>query len=389
MNGLPRPQIFWRLSAFYWFYFATIGIIQPFWAPYLTAKGLQAKQIAPLVACLSLTKILWPYFWTQWAQKHGGALSIGRLAAFLAWVTFIATIFAPNLWSIALATLLFSAFWNACLPSFEANTLYHLRGHIEHYGRIRWWGSAGYVIAVLATGYWLNRFGYDRAGWIIWASLGCMALSGFMVPRAKNEPRRTTPFSWKLMVSDPNLLRWFWVWFLIHASHGPYYAFYSLYLIDYGYAPHVIGGLWTLGVVAEVIMFQTLPRVRRYVSDMRLIQILAPLSALRWIIIATFPDRFSVIAGAQVLHMISFALLHATAMQALARHFKPEHLPEGHALYLSVGLGAGLTCSQLLSGFLWDLDRGHTMFLCAGLIAFLAWPTCVTLSKGMHPVKPV
>ncbi|HAO26324.1 MAG TPA: MFS transporter, partial [Methylophaga sp.] len=58
-SGLP----YWRLSGFYLFYFATLGILVPYWGLYLQWEGFSARQIGELTAILLATRIIAPNVW--------------------------------------------------------------------------------------------------------------------------------------------------------------------------------------------------------------------------------------------------------------------------------------------------------------------------------------
>ncbi len=64
---------------------------------------------------------------------------------------------------------LMSFFWSASLPLIEATTLSYLGESTARYGRIRVWGSVGFILAVTATGYLLDAAGIAS---LIWAVLG-------------------------------------------------------------------------------------------------------------------------------------------------------------------------------------------------------------------------
>src|SRR5690606_22961750 len=123
MSSRPEPTPYWRLSGFYFFYFATLGALMPYWSLYLQDRGFDAPAIGSLLALLAVTKIVAPYLW-GWVADHSGRRMVMIRIASLASVLCFAGVFFPGgfLW-LALVMFLFSFFWNAGLPQFEVTTL--------------------------------------------------------------------------------------------------------------------------------------------------------------------------------------------------------------------------------------------------------------------------
>ncbi len=148
------------------------------------------------------------------------------------------------------------------------------------------------------------------------------------------EPIRT-------VLKRPFVLSLFAVCFLIQLSHGPYYAFFSIYLEGYGYSTATIGWLWALGVVAEIGVFLLMPRLLPRYGARNLLLTAVWLTALRWLLIGGLADHPAVIICAQALHAASFGLYHAVAIYLVHTLFVGVHQGRGQALYSSLSFGAG------------------------------------------------
>ena len=141
MVNQQGPAIpYWRLSGFYLFYFASLGVLVPYWSLYLKHLGYSSLVIGSLVAILPLTKLVAPYIWGWLADHTRRSMLIIRIASVLALLSFSLVLVNSELWWLALSMLLFSFFWNATLPQFEAMTLNHLGEHSHRYSMIRLWG---------------------------------------------------------------------------------------------------------------------------------------------------------------------------------------------------------------------------------------------------------
>jgi len=132
---------YWRLSAFYFVYFTVTGAFVPYWSLYLQHFGYAPVVIGALVAVPMATKIVAPFLWGWLADRSGQRMRVIRLGALFAALSFSGVFFGHGAWWLALVVGMFSFFWNAALPQFEAATLGHLGIADHHYGRIRLWGS--------------------------------------------------------------------------------------------------------------------------------------------------------------------------------------------------------------------------------------------------------
>ena len=379
--------MYWRLSGFYLFYFAALGALWPYWGPYLKSIGFGDAEIGQLVAIIMATKIVAPYLWGWIADHTGQRMMIVRIASLLAVIAFAGIFINHTYWWLVLVMMIYSFFWNASLPQFEATTLSYLGEDTHRYSSIRLWGSFGFIVAVAGLGPLLNFYGTSLVPLVFLGLLGGIWVCSLLVPEQVAD-------SWLLdhepivnVLRRPAVMALFMVCFLLQASHGPYYTFYSIYLQEHGYSYSTIGQLWALGVVAEIIVFLFMHRLLpRYGPRFLFLASLA-LTTLRWLMIGWFVDSAPLLAAAQLLHAASFGVYHAVAISLVHRYFTGRHQGRGQALYSSVSFGAGGATGSFISGYLWQGMGATTTFTFGavlGLTAFiLAWfaiekPACAT-----------
>jgi PPP family 3-phenylpropionic acid transporter len=160
--------------------------------------------------------------------------------------------------------------------------------------------------------------------------------------------------------------------FLVQASHGPYYGFFTLYLQRHGYSGTVAGALWALGVVAEIGVFMVIPRLLPWIGPRRLMLTALALTVVRWLMIAQFVDKMGFLIFAQTLHMASFGVYHAVAIHYVYRFFPGRLQGRGQALYSSLTFGAGVAAGTSAAGYLWDHVAPASAYLGAAGAAALA-----------------
>ena len=369
-NSASAP--YWRLSSFYFFYFASLGALIPYWSLYLKSLDYDARSIGILMAVIPATKIFAPYLWGWLADHTRHPITIIRLANLLAVLAFAGVFIDSAFISLLLVLFAFSFFWNSSLPLFEAMTLNHL-GEDEHkYSVVRLWGSLGFIMMVVLLGEYFDMAGIDRAPIVIIILLAGILLVSLIVPQRLNvQHEGQSPIMH--VIRQPVVLAFLVVCFLMLMSHGPYYTFYSIFLENHGYSRGMIGLLWAIGVMAEVIVFLMMHRLLLSVGARQLLLVTFLLTALRWVLIGHFVDNLSVLFFAQLFHAFSFGIFHAVSISLVHRLFTGRHQGRGQALYASLSFGAGGAVGSLLSGLLWDQIDPAYLFSLAAAVAFIAF----------------
>ena len=369
MNAVP----YWRLSGFYFFYFAFVGAISPFWGLYLQSLTFSAVEIGVLMSLLQVMRIFAPNIWGHLADRSGRRPAIVQIAAFGSALAFAGVFFGSGFWWLFAVMATVSFFWSASLPLVEAMTLSHLGDRIDAYGRIRLWGSIGFIVMVVGLGY---AFDTVSIAWLPWAVLAVMlGIAAFarVIPEAEILAHTGDHQPLREVVRRPEVAALLAACLLMAVTHGPYYTFYSIYLVDHGYDKSTVGWLWALGVLCEIGIFLVIPRIFSRVTPRTLILASFALAVLRFLLIAWGVESAWVVWGAQTLHAFTFGTYHAAAVALIHQHFRGRHQARGQALYTSISYGVGGTIGGLASGFTWEtLGPAWTYTLAAGSAA-LAW----------------
>lgn len=369
---MPESTPYWRLSGYYFFHFATLGIFLPYWSLYLKSLDFNAGAIGTLAALLVATKIVSPNIWGWVADHTGHRLTVIRAGVFLAAVAFSGALFTESFLGLAIVLVAFGFCWNAALPQIEATTMSHLREQPHVYPKIRIWGSIGFILAVWVVGRALETQPLRLVPWMI---LGLTIFNAFLTLSLPGQPAIQDDHAGGRLLDvlkRPEVIAVIVVCFLLQASHGPYYAFYSIYLEDAGYGVDRIGELWALGVLAEVVLFMFMHGLLQRYGLKRLLVTSLILTALRWWLIGEFVDSLWVLVGAQLLHAASFGLYHAVGIQLFHRYFTGRLQGRGQALYSSVSFGAGLAIGSWVSGLMWETISPLATFYMATGISLLA-----------------
>ncbi|BFM11878.1 MFS transporter [Simiduia litorea] len=379
MKPCPTAPIpYWRLSSFYFFYFALVGVLVPYWTLYLQYLGYSPYEIGVIAGLLMATRVLAPNIWGWLADRHGNRLGIIRLGSFAAALCFSGIFVSTRYQWLVWVVLSFSFFWNAVLAQFEVLTLALLAPQTGRYGLIRQWGSVGFIAMVVLLGYLFEWLSISHLPVVVLTLLLLIWLSSLLVPDLPRQASTRPPKPFWVKLKQPAALLFFLVCFLLQVSHGPYYTFYSIYLHDLGYSAGVIGWLWALGVIAEIILFWFASRLLVSASLLNLLIIALLLTAVRWYLIGAHAENLSLLLIAQLLHAASFGLAHAVAIEWVGKTFCDSSPGQGQALYSSLSFGAGGALGAVLSGSAWQWSAEFTFFG-ASIVAVLGVLAAVSL----------
>lgn len=364
---------YWRLSSFYLFFFASIGAFVPYWTLYLKSLGFNPAEIGELMAITLATKVIAPNVWGWLADHSGRRMLIVRIGTFCAMGAFIGAFIGQSYGWMALVMCVFSFFWNAALPQFEATTMSHLGARSHGYSAIRLWGSIGFIAAVMGLGSALDHYDTALLPQVLLPMLLAIFLASLWVPEERGQPAATHHHGSIVgVLRQQSVIALLGVCFLMQLSHGPYYTFFTIYLEEHGYHRGVIGQLWALGVFAEILVFLVMARlIPRFGAQSLMVWSLA-LASLRWVLIALFPDQLTIILVAQVLHAATFGVCHAVAIHLIHRLFVGRFQGRGQALYSSLSFGAGGAVGSFASGYVWSHSGPTVMYLAAAGVSTLA-----------------
>ncbi|MGD2119020.1 MAG: MFS transporter [Chromatiales bacterium] len=363
---------YWRLSGFYLFYFAVLGALVPYWGLYLKSLGFDALAIGQLVAIPMATKVIAPYLWGWLGDHLGHRMKIVQIASFLSVIIFTLIFVVQGFWWLALAMMLFSFFWNASLPQFEVVTLAYLGERVRQYSRIRVWGSVGFILTVIVLGRLIDVYGIAIVPAAIFLLYLSIWLSSMTLSDRNTEAGNLDQGPILAVLKKPTVIAFLLATLLMQFGHGAYYAFYSIYMEEIGHSKTLIGQLWALGVIAEVVVFLYMHRLLERFGAGNVLLASLLLAALRWVLIGWFAESLTVLLFAQLLHAATFGTFHASAIHLVYQYFRGRHQGRGQALYSSLSFGAGGALGSLLSGSLWESSGPLVTYSISAVVSLLA-----------------
>lgn len=355
------------MRAFYFTYFALFGVVIPYFNLYYESLGLTPLQIGALNALIPLLRPLMAAAWAYPADRLGARHGATILACALTAAAFTLFLIPTSFAGLLAVSALLAAAVAPSLPFAEAAVLENESRTGVPYGRVRVWGSAGFVAASWGFGAILDvvpiRAVLHAA--VLFALLN--AASAPALPRpAAARPAARTPL--RGFLARPGVVPFYAAAMLMQASHGAYYTFFSIHMEGQGHSGAAIGTLWAIGVVCEMGILLGSRRILASLPASSLLTACFLLAAARWGLCAASASLW-VAAPAQVLHGFTYAAFHLAAVTATHRIFPEDLRASGQAVYGGLTYGLGSVAGSLTAGALYGPLGAFRLFAVSGLIA--------------------
>jgi MFS transporter, PPP family, 3-phenylpropionic acid transporter len=366
-------------------YFATIGLFNPYAPLWFQSLGFSTLAIGAIGSLQAWTRVVAPYAWSWTGDhwEHGARrATLLRIATLLAFAFAAALLFVRGYGAVSFVVLLLFLANGAIVPLAEAALAQRLATaqglDVARYGRVRVWGSIGFIVSVTAFGGLLQAAGIDALPAFTAAVFGALALAAWRLPQSTSSQTTAAPAAHGVLaVLRRPVVAWFFAGvFLTVLAHTSLYIFFSLYLVERGYGKSAVGLLWAVSVAAEIAFFWTQGRwFARWDAHAWLV-IAAAASVLRFGAIAAFGGVAIVLVLAQTLHALTFAAQHAACITLIDKHFAGRLRGRGQALYTTLGYGASGVLGGLAGGAISERFGFPAVFAAAALVSLAALACC-------------
>ena len=336
-----------RLALFYGTMFGMVGTHLPFFTVWLKAVGIDAFWIGIITAIPPVTRFTVLPFVTALAERRHalrGAIVATAFATALGF-SILGTQHQPVL--VFLAYAVTCCLWTPTVPLTDAYALKGVARHGLNYGPLRLWGSAAFVAGALGCGLLVDVIAAQNLIWVIVsvAALGAFVGLGLQ-PLDTAKSLANIHHGAGAWLRDPGFLAIIVTSALIQGSHAAYYIFASIAWQQAGLGGLTIAGLWSLGVIAEIVVFALSPR---FTLPPVMLVVIAALSAVaRWVITAQEPP-LAILAAVQLAHGLTFGLTQVGTMMLLVGYV-PGHVMARGQGYLAACSGIVSSSVSIISG---------------------------------------
>ena len=351
------------LSGFYFFYFAIIGIYVIFLPKVLAMVGYNGVEIGIIFAIAPLVRFLVPFAFIGGFKLSRNTFNFALVLIVVTALLFYFTL--HNFYALIVTNIFFGVGLSLLLPYAEVMALVAITK--ERYGRVRLFGSIGFIAVALVLVKFLNT-AQIAIFYLIFVSVMTAVFGYFLAQKehlendepALEQSGELSIFShWSLWVGLT----------LMQVGFGPFYNFFTIYETDHGISMDTTIYLWSFGVVMEIVMLFFQGRLLQK-NALVILQIATFVTAIRWFLLFLFPQNLTVSFFTQAIHAISFALFHSSAISYLFTLYKKRKLAQQFFLGITYGLGGFF--GAVYSGYVYQYF-GTYLFLSASLITLIGF----------------
>jgi len=346
-----------NLSLYYFFFFASVGIYVIFMPNYLKTLSYTPQEIGIIFASLPISRFITPFFF----QNTAITTNIFKISIFISAIIPL-LLFINNFYIILFVFIVLGIVYSINFPYIETIAINKLG---SHYGKTRLWGSIGFIFVALGLSY----VDVD----IVWLYFVLNLITAFYAYKFINPEFEITKHFEKIDL----LKEWrFWLaLILLQISFGGFYNFFTIYNLQYGIPKEINGWLWSIGVLAEIIIFIYQYKFLNKENSLFYIKLSIFITSIRWFGLYLFAGDVFIIALLQTFHLFSFAIFHTAALLYVSSKYKNQTLAQ--QFYAGIGYGIAAFLGSIISGYLY----GKNLFLYESLIVFIGFLVLIKKEK--------
>lgn len=357
------------LSCSYFLFFAILGIFLPYFNLYCYHLRFSSNQIGLISGVTTFMKMLSPFLWAYVADKTLSRKRTSFLTTLGSTLAFLPCLWIESFPGMFIAITIFSFFQMGILPLIESATWETLEIHGGEYGKIRWWGSLGFILATFICGFLLDFLPVKTALYLI---AGLSFIFIVAIPRMPEHVRshadRRSATSVLSFIRTPEIALFLLIAIFMQISHGTYYGFFAIFMEENGHAKSVTGVAWTIAVLCEVLVMLRYQKWFGRFKPQTMMIVSSFIGTLRWWVMGNM-NSLGFFLFAQCAHAMTYAAFHIASMSYLNAH-APKHLrTSAIGLMSALSYGLGGTLGLLFSGFFYDSAGAHFLFNASSLFS--------------------
>ena len=368
-----------RLSSYYGLFFLAIGSFAPFSAVWFDSLKISPTMTGAIFAAPAIATVMFTVFIGQWADR----LSDWRTAIITCnWIVLIVgcwLIFRQGPWDLLFVWTVAGLFTRAAGPIVDAAALNSTQKSGSDYGRIRSFGSMGFIAGVLLAGLIFDHFGIQWFVAVLLLSAVARVIGAHMLPRFKTDNAITVEtvnsISGSMVFGHSGIFLVLLGSALINASHGFNNVFSIMHWTKIGFSTTIASVLWTVSVIAEVALMWRFKSIAKKFSARKCLLLASVVSTFRWFFAGTDLTLIQLLF-LQSLHSITFGLTFLATVNFIGKRVHENHAAQAQSVYaMLTTLFLGL--SGWVSGWLYTEFTGQAYWAMSGLAlmggAAIAW----------------
>ena len=356
------------LGTQYFVYFGILGLFLPYFNLYCYHLGFSGFEIGILSSAKTLTTALFPMIWAALADRFHIRRPIYIFCTFAStaiWALFLLT---TDFWAMLAITAFYGFFYAPIIAFLESFSMDLLDQEKTRYGQLRAWGSLSFVMVVILAGRVIDAFSTEIIIVLILAGSLIHALLSINIPPVRQTHQSGFSAGAKTMLNR-RVVIFLICAFLMLASHGTYYGFFSIHMENLGFSGTFIGVAWALASISEIFVMVNSQRILKRFSYENILIFSFIVAVMRWVMLF-YATSALVILFAQVLHAMTYGAFHVASILYMDQLTPTEAKTLGQAVNNAVTYGFGIMAGFLLNGYYFDILGAPLLFLISAAMAF-------------------
>ncbi|KGK82398.1 MFS transporter [Desulfosporosinus sp. HMP52] len=356
-------------------HYASQGVFLPFLPILLKNHAFSYSQIGTLLAAGAVVGVLTQSLWGYLCDRLQTVKKL-LLLQLVASVILSMYIFEINTFANLLVYLtVFYVFFRPLPTMFDTLIIQTISANPARYGHYRMFGSIGFLLTALFSGYFLNWFGLSKGPYLITGLIGLSLLCAVFI-QDTNYACQTPRFKdFSELIKQPAILQFLLAATFLGTTHVANDNFISVHLQALGGSLKDTGLLWTVGVTTEILTFAVLSQLNLQGKSLYFLRLVALLYGLRWLLMAFITD-VKVVLLIQVLHGICYSLFITMIQQYLVVIIPNQLRATGQGLMYMTVFGLGGVIGMIGGGQLMERFGSSNFYLsclCFALVSFFTF----------------
>lgn len=367
-------------SLFYLFYWAFVAVYDPYLNVYFSELGLTGFQIGLIVTVVPLASLIWSPFVSAMADRYGKRVQFLQWSM-IAWAVMVGIVALPRtFWTILPLVVLLALVRSPTSPISDSLIARMSTRHGLSFGRMRMWGSAGFALVSITSGFIWAKMGYGPMfAAAILLALPAIYFSGKLESGPVVNSQERGPI--KDLLRDPGMVTIFVISFLMGAALLSTYIFGGIYMASLGGNQFMMGLMFGLSALVEVpVMHYSSNIIDRLTSARTLgLSLLFLMLSIVGFVFATSPEML-VFSG--LIKGVGFGLYFVTLVRLIDERAPDEWKSTAQAISSACFVGLSPLLTSALFGYIFDTWGGSRLYVVATMMAGTA-----VLLMGLALVK--
>ena len=352
----------WPAATVNFFYYAILGGLISYLAILLSSRGFSSVEIGQVFAIFTIARVITGQLWAYLSDRQHNPLLFFQLGIGLAIACLLPSLFYQDKLITFVSVVSALTCFMSVISQIEVLSLFAVNDEPVLYNRVRLFGSVGFILAAVFIGWQIDYSGPEMI--LIFAI--CVFILILLVSlkldnataRGEDQALVADEPSFLSLCLAPGFIVFMLASILMQVSFAPYLGFFTKFLAENGYQGMSIGLLFSLGSVAEVALFVVAGHILARYNVRILLFACLFMTAIRWLAVGYLVSHWWAVVLTQLIHALSFGLMHSTSIYFIRRHFTAAQQNRGQFMYLGVTFGLGGALGAAITGVTWQGGEG-------------------------------